>query len=217
MREVENAVKSVERTILGGQAPLSGVVRVTSTDTFCHVVLPPVISQLQNSAAELRLELLCTNAHLNLSRMHADITVRPTMRLDDDLEGDIAAKLAFDVYATPGAPQDKWLGISGATARSRVAKWMGDNIDPGSISGAADSFLTLQQLAVAGLGQAILPCILGDKNPRLERRRGIIPDMPVDIWVASHTDLMGVPRIRAVRKMLIEALGAQRDALAGVF
>ncbi len=214
-REVENAVQAVGRIIQGAQAPLRGVVRVTSTDTFCCQILPAMLARWQGQEGELRIDMLSTNAHLDLSRLHADIAVRPTARLADDLSGEVAARLAFDVYALKGSGSERWLGLSGALARSVVAGWLADNAGAEAISGSADSFVTLRELAAAGIGQAILPCILGDADPRLERRPGILPATEVDIWVASHFDLVDVPRIRAVRRLLVEGLSSIADRLAG--
>lgn len=215
-REVENAVQAVKRVISGAQAPLRGVVRVTSTDTFCHHVLPPIIARMQQNARELHIELLSTNAHLDLARLHADITVRPAANLGEDLRGQAPAQLGFDVYAKPGSADDKWLALSGPLARSRVINWIADNVPPDAITGSGDSFPTLKELAATGLGQAILPCVIGDADPRLERRRGRVSVMPINIWVASHTDLVDVPRIRAVRDLLTEALAADAPRLAGL-
>ena len=214
-REVENAVFAVNRIIQGAQAPLRGVVRVTSTDTFCAVVLPDMLARWQGQEGELRIELLSTNAHLDLSRLHADIAVRPTLQLADDLAGEVAAKLAFDIYARSGSDTEQWLSLSGALSRSMVARWLADNAKAEAISGASDSFVTLREMAALGMGQAILPCILGDADPRLERRPGILPETTVDIWVASHFDLVDVPRIRAVRRLLVEGLASLADQLEG--
>ncbi len=212
-REVENAVLAVDRIIQGAQAPLRGVVRVTSTDTFCGTILPAMLARWQGQGSELRVELLSTNAHLDLSRLHADVAVRPTAQLPDDLSGEVAAKLAFDIYARPDVTPDRWLGLSGALTRTMVAKWLADNVE--TIVAAADSFVTLRALAVEGMGQAILPCVLGDADERLERRRGRMSEMSVDIWVASHFDLADAPRIRAVRGLLVEGLASIADRLEG--
>jgi hypothetical protein len=52
-------------------------------------------------------------------------------------------------------------------------------------------------------------------DSRLERRSGVMPEMMVDVWVASHVDLTDVPRIRAVRRLLVEGLAAISDRLEG--
>ncbi len=214
-REVETAVLAVQRIIQGAQAPIRGLVRVTSTDSFCQIVLPPIIGRWQDQLDELRIELLSTNAHLDLSRLDADITVRPTVKLGDDLHGIVAAKLGFDIYRAVGSKSERWLALGGSLARTKVALWMSDNVPGDHISGSADSFVTLKEMATSGLGKAILPCVIADADPGLERLSGILPDMPVDIWVASHVDLAEVPRIKAVRQMLVAALADDANRLAG--
>lgn len=213
-REVESAILAVGRMIEGTQAPLSGVVRVTSTDTFCHVALPPMVAALRKTASNLRIDLICSNAHLDLARLDADITVRPAVALPDDLQGEVGARLGFAIYCTPDAPK-VWLGATGALARARPAVWLKEFVAPESVVGAADSFITLREMAAAGLGCAILPCILGDADPRLMREPMEMPDLAVDIWVASHADLADVPRIRAVREYLVGAMAENRPAFLG--
>jgi DNA-binding transcriptional LysR family regulator len=214
-REVEAAILSVERLIEGGQSPLHGVVRVTSTDTFCHSILPPILAELHAKAGDLRIDLICSNAHLDLGRLDADITVRPALHLSDELEGEQVGMLGVAVYAGAGCG-DRWLGLSGALMRSRPFDWMQDHMSPDLLAGRADSFLSLREMAAAGLGRAILPRILGENDPRLQRVPTELPDLSVPVWVASHSDLANVPRILAVRAHLIKALRARSGELAGI-
>lgn len=212
-REVESAVFTVERLAKGAEASIFGDVRITSTDTFCHVVLPPLLMPVQSRARDLRLSLLCSNDHLDLSRLHADIAVRPAQRLPDGLVGAVVARLGFAAYAAPGAP-DGWLGLTGAPARSKAGRWLSEQADGGAVA-VADSFLVLREFAASGVGRAVLPCVLGDVDPRLSRLEGVMPPIEVDLWVASHADLADVPRIAAVREVLSEALSGQAAALRG--
>ncbi|OYX45496.1 MAG: hypothetical protein B7Z02_00620 [Rhodobacterales bacterium 32-67-9] len=214
-REVDRAVQAVGRMLQGTRAPLVGEVRVTSTDSFCQYVLPPMIARLRRASPELRIELLCSNSHLDLARTHADITVRPAVKLPDDLVGEAAAILGFGVFRARGSAVESWLGISGPLSRSRVGQWIAAEVDPARIVAAADSFLVLRELAAEGQGMAILPAYLGLEDARLERVTGEMPDIEVDIWVASHPDLADVPRIAQTRRALTEALAAVADRLSG--
>jgi DNA-binding transcriptional LysR family regulator len=215
-REVETAVLAVGRLIEGAQAPLRGVVRVTSTDTFCTLVLPPALARLGPRIGELRLEVLSTNAHLDLGRLHADVTVRPTDRLPDELTGTVAARLGFGHYAADGLAADApWLGLSGPLGRSKPAAWMAVEVAADRVVGGADSFLTLAAMVAAGLGQAILPNVVGEGDARLQRRHGRFPPMAVDLWVAGHADLTEVPRLRAARALLADALAQDAPRLLG--
>lgn len=216
-REVEAAVGAVERLARAGEAPLAGVIRLTSTDTFCHAVLPDIVARLTKQADDLSFELLCTNAHLDLSRMHADVTVRPTFKLPDDLHGEVAAQLGVGCYAADGVPEDHWVGLSGMIARAHFAQKFMEAMEPKhiKITAAADSFLTLRAMAEAGLGRVILPCVLGDSSPHLHRIEAPLEVAPIPIFVASHADLADAPRLRLARRRIAGALAAEEDRLLG--
>ena len=216
LREVSNSVTVVERLMQGITAPLAGAIRLTSTDSICQVVLPSILADLRRRAPNLRFDLFSTNAHLDFGRLQADITVRPTQTLPEDLFGVKAGSLGFGVYNVLDAePGTGWLGIGGPTSRSVPARWLDENVDQALITGAADSFLILREMAAAGQGMAILPCYLGDGDPRLIRVFGLMPPLQVDLWVASHVDLADTPRIRLIRDLLADGLRAKRHWLAG--
>lgn len=209
-RSVQAAVLSVDRMLDGAQTPLTGVVRITSTDTLCSTVLPAALAVIAAEAQGLRLDMQCSNAHLDLARMQSDITVRPATALPDDLSGVQAGELSFGVFAAPGT-DDRWLALGGALARARPASWLADTVAPARIVGSADSFVSLREMAAAGMGRAILPVILGDPDPRLERLEDTLGPMSVPLWVATHTDLADAPRVAVVRDRLAAALP---DAIA---
>lgn len=213
-REVENAILSVERLMHGTRAPLRGQVRVSSTDSLCQIVLPPLVAQLQTVSSELQIDLMSSNSHLDFSRLQADISVRPAARLPEDMTGETSANLAFRPYAAMDA-REGWLGLSGPLARSLPAAWMAANVAPENVVASADSFLVLRQMALAGMGLAVLPVFLGDGVPGLVWRRDAMPATSVPIWVATHAELRDVPRIRIVREQILAYLAERSGFLGG--
>ncbi|WP_343115598.1 LysR family transcriptional regulator [Ostreiculturibacter nitratireducens] len=214
-REVAAAMQAVDRALRGAKAPLSGEVRVTSTDTFCQVILPPIVADLRREAPELRIEILCTNAHVDLARIQADIAVRPAVELPEDLVGESVARLGFRTYGATDGGADTWLGLSGPLSRSMPGRWIEANVQPRNITGKADSFVILREMVAAGLGIAILPAVLGEGDARLRARTDLAPDLSVPVWVASHVDLAGVPRLAQVRARIARALREQAGRLQG--
>lgn len=208
-REVDRAMQVVSRLLAGSRAPVSGEVRVTSTDSLCQILLPKAICRLSAQAPDVRLSLISSNAHLDLGRTHADLTVRPTMRLPPDLTGVRVGQLGFRVYAAPGAQADRWLALSGQLARTVPARWMAGALDPETIGDGADSFLTLRELAAVGRGRAILPTYVGDADHRLQPVPSAMPELFVDVWVASHVDLADIPRVSRMRDLLAAALAPE--------
>ena len=214
-REVENAVYSVERLMHGARAPLRGVVRLSSTDSICQFVLPPLVARLQASSPDLQVELLSSNRHVDVARLQADISIRPTHVLPDDMTGDTSASLTFRAYATPGAPET-WLGLTGPLARTDPAVWMAKTIARDDMHGASDSFVVLCEMARLGMGQAVLPAFIGDRAPDLEWRRDAMPETHVPIWVGTHSELKDVPRIRLAQTHVLNYLAECADMLWGV-
>ncbi len=218
-REVESAVLSVERLMQGARAPLRGVVRLSSTDSFCQELLPAFASELQITAPQLQIELMSSNAHLDFARMQADITVRPALSLPDEMTGEVAAHLTFRAFSAPGAmargADGHWLGLTGPLARALPGRWMADHVLPENVVAGSDSFLVLQRLARAGLGATALPAFLGMADPVLVPRADLMPDLQVPVWVASFAELCDVPRIRVTTARLLAFLDRHAGLLAG--
>lgn len=214
-REAEAAMAAVSRTLRVAGPPLSGSIRVTSTDTFCMTLLPQITAEIQARMAGVQIDLICTNAHLDLARMHADITVRPARTLPDNLSGQQAGVLGMAVYAAPGHRRTVWLGLRGVLAQSIAGVWMAREVPPERVVGGADSFVVLREMAALGIGQAVLPCVLAEGDARLVRLAGAAPPMVVPIWVASHIDLAQAQHLKLARAGLAEALLARASQLAG--
>ena len=206
-REVERAVHSVGRMLQGARAPLTGEVRITSTDSFCNAILPDILTRLRVSEPELRLELFNTNQHLDLARTHADVAIRPAESPPDGLVGEAVARFTFGLYRAAGHRGDDWLGMAGQLRNTVPGRWLGAQTTIAPVI-AADSFLTLKELVLHGQGRAILPDYLAKDDARLEYIPGLIPEMAVNIWVLSHADLADIPRFARVRAALGRELGA---------
>ena len=211
MREAAMAVGQVEQMIDAERPNLHGGLRLTSTDTMCQMVLPNIVKGLSADLGQF-VELISDNAHLDLGRFQAHITVRPAKALPPELDGEVAAHFCFGVYKTKGAP-DNWLGLSGALARSPAGQWLRAQGKVSEVS--ADSFLTLASLAESGGGQALLPCVIGDARKGLTRLALAEELPPTPIWVASHADYARSGRLRRARKYLVEAFGEVEPQLLG--
>lgn len=214
-REVGQAVLTLRHLAEGLDAPLGGHARVTSTDTLCQTILPAILSEMRDRASELQLSLISTNSHLNLSRLEAELTVRPASVLPDGLVGESPVSMQFAAYAAPGCGDLGWLGFDGPMRRSRPWLWLEPQIDKQAVTTSADSFLVLRELVARGIGKAILPVFVARQDPRLERLDIPLPEgMATPIWVACHEDLADVPRLIRIRRLLCEALEARAAAFA---
>ena len=205
VKDVESSILSVQRMMQSANTSLRGLVRIASTDSISLLLLPNISAKLQSEFSELRIEVLSDNGHLDFARMQADIFVRPAASLPENMTGDKACDLEFRAYSTPDAP-DKWLALLGPLSGSVAATWMSENIPKDKASAGSNSFLVLREMARLGMGIAILPEFVGEVTPDLIHQADMMPAITVPIWVGSHADLSDAPRIRTVKKRIVECL-----------
>lgn len=213
-RAADVAMQSVARLMGDGSHGLGQSIRLTSVDSLCVSVLAPALPGVAAKLAPDRLMLLSSNDRLDLARLQADLCLRPTDKLPEDMQGEIVGQLAFGLYQAPEAPK-VWLGLAGALGRSGPAKWLTSHVPRARILAASDSFVALRGMALAGAGRTILPCILGDTCPGLERVPGDFPDMTVPLWLACHRDLAKVPRMVRAQRALAEVVRRNAGLLSG--
>ncbi len=211
MREAGNALVQVDQLIDAERPQLEHVIRVTSTDSFCFSLLPPIFIGLADEIGA-PIDVITGNTHLDLAKLHAHITVRPAQSLPQDLVGETPASFRFAVFGAPGGSTD-WLGMAGPLGRSVAAEWVRKQSDRYPIM--ADSFVMLAALAALGKGRALMPVFLGNAWGGLEMLS--VPDdlEPTPIWVASHVDFAGSGRLRRARKYILGELEARQDVLMG--
>lgn len=215
LRQLEEAVAASERAVMGRGRGLSGRLRITSTDSLCAEVLPGIVSGIAARHPDLDLELISTNRHLDLGKLDAELTVRPTRALAPPLFGESAARMTFHVFATGTSPTDRWLAGTGRLEGAPPASWIAQTINPDMIVGRADSYLTLRGMILAGQGVTYLPAWLAGAVSGLQRRDDLGPALETHIWVGHHADLSGVERIDTCRELLMEGLRRAEPVLAG--
>lgn len=214
LRGASQAVGRVERLIEAERPNLSSAIRITSTDAFCHIVLPDIIAELSRELSQ-PVSILSGNAHLDFARLQADITVRPSVSLPEELAGEQAARFRFGIYEAGGGGADGWLGLEGVLSRTVAGEWLRDHDGGQEAAISSDSFLMLAALAARGRGRAILPLFVGEATPGLECLDVPMDIPPVPIWVASHRDLLQSGRLRRARRQLVQALAAFDEAFTG--
>ena len=207
MENVEEATIAMERAIAGADQSPSGSVKIASTDSLCYFMLPEIVAKITEKFPKLRLTLLSANLHHDLSRLSADIVVRATKSLDDGLTGENVGKLSVGPYGN-GTANLKWMRLDGVLASSMPAKWLTSLVSEEQFVDGSDSFPVLQQLAAHGVGKALLPDFVGDKDPNLQKLDEELPEFGVPIWVATLKEFAHVPRIVTVQKLLVKELKA---------
>jgi len=216
-REVENTLFNMQRQIAGHELKLEGELRVTTTDTFMLSVLGPHLASFRQKHPYIVVDLLVTNSILDLHRRDADVAIRPTRQPENGLVGRRLCDVEFGIYATPKLLSsvdqkqvfsERWIGFADSLLATPIGSWFAASIDNRQICMRCDSFVSVKVGAEAGIGIALLPCLLGDKSPLLERAKVPVDDLTTGLWILTHPDLVRSARVNAFVEHFTEALAS---------
>jgi len=217
-------VDDLARQLLGEDDRLSGPVRLSLPGHFVSLLMPH-FGEFQLRYPEIALQLHVSYEPVSLTRREADVALR---LVRDKLPAGslVGRKVAHYVsapYATPAYLEAHDPGLEPSTAA-----WIGWG-DPGDAPDwVLDSpFPRLPrrgafpdvdaQLAAArtGLGLAMIPCFVGDRDPDLVRVAGPGLDPGWNLWALTHPDLRHTARVRALLDALYAAFDQHRALLEG--
>jgi DNA-binding transcriptional LysR family regulator len=89
-------------------------------------------------------------------------------------------------------------------------------VPPERVSFRSNSLVNQLMAAASGLGTALLPCYLGDRDERVRRISGVVPDLSSELWIVTHQDLKNTARIRAFLGVIGDAVVAARRKFEGL-
>lgn len=193
----------------------SGQVRISTTDSIALALLPAIAAQCRASYPQITLSVGVDNHAANLSKRDADIAIRPTPQPPDYLIGKRVGALQFCLYAAPGYLQtypnrtlgeQDWIALDDSYSGHRTLRWLERTQPLEQIGYRSSSFGMVREACAAGLGLAMLPCILGDAHPGLRRIGDTVTECGTDLWLLIHPDLRHTARIKAVFQLLHEGL-----------
>lgn len=209
--EAEEAMLSVEREMLHRDPRASGSVRVATTDDIATLVFAPHLAQFAKRFPDISIEIFADRDIANLAWREADIglrTVRPA-------RGSLLIRqvgwwrlglYASKAYATardlhPGVTDLSSLDIITWTkehAHLRGGPWLAEHARSARIALAGSSRRIHHAACKAGLGVAILPCLLADRDPDLVCLLPAERVIATKLWLVVHRDLAGTAPVRSV-------------------
>ncbi len=224
---VETELLALDRDISGRDQQLSGVLRITASETFSHAVLPGVLAAFQQAHPRIRLVLSIDNRTLDLSRREADVALRVQRPRDNALFGRRLTGIAFAYYGTADTPALRRDGRSFNFSRHKVigwdepaslkvSQWTAMHVPPERISFRCNSFVNQFEAVRAGLGIALLPCYLADAHAGVRRISAVMPELTSELWIVTHEDMKNTARIRAFLAHVGDAIVTSRRNFEGV-
>ncbi|MET3377093.1 DNA-binding transcriptional LysR family regulator [Variovorax boronicumulans] len=224
LQGVGEQIDAAQRHLMGLDLRLTGVIRITSTDTFMAGLLGPILADFRALHPGIELQVVMNNLFLSLTKREADVAIRPTNAPPDHLVGRRAGRLQTAVYAskaylakhptaTPLAAHD-WVAPDEGLSHLLQAKWLREQVPPARIAARVDSLVGMTQLVKRGLGLGMLLCMLADAEDELVQVEPPREALDTQVWVLTHPDLKEVARIKAFTDFAYTRLVADAKVLA---
>ncbi len=227
VERMEDAALALERTIIGEDCRLEGLVRVTTVDALAAHILTPGLAALQADHPGIIVELITDDRTLSLARREADIAVRLGRFDAHETVVRKIGTMTFAVYATGayldrhgtpdfanGAVGQRIVRVQDDLLDTPDGRWFADHTGHAEPALLAISREVQLRGVLSGLGLGHLPCYLAAGQPSLIRLDAGTPIIR-EIWMGVHRDTRHAPRIIVVQEALIAAIAQAKALLAG--
>lgn len=226
---VEREVRALQEALEAERRMLSGRLRATTNESLANAVLTPFLARFREAYPRIRVEVTITDRAVGLARGEADVALRAGRQ--PEAAGVVVRRIchlpwtiycARDYAARHGAPASRAeigghavIGGEGSVAEIAGVRWL-EQAAPGlEVVSRSDSLTNMTAAAVAGLGLAALPCMIGDREPALQRCFPPVPGIGGDLWLVAREEAREVPHVRAFLDALVAHLAGFRPMLEG--
>lgn len=221
VRAMGEAAGRMSLSASGQAQSIEGTICITASEIYSAYLLPPIVEKLRREAPGIRIEIVASNAAVDLRRREADIALRSFRPKQPDL---IAKKVRDDparLYATP----DYLERIGNPTSAQQLSRadFIGFDTTDQVVNGLNALGLTLTQsnftvvssshvvhweLVKRGVGVGIFPESIGDAEPSVRRVLPALEPLLFSIWLTTHRELNTSRRVRMVFDFLAAELGS---------
>lgn len=221
--EVERAMLALQDRARASEERVTGRVRVALTEGLAqHVVAPRVLPPLLERHPELAIELVTSDAAVDLARHEADVAIRFFRTPRGELVGQRVARLERVLLVSRAAKRRlrdvaardlPWIAYVHPSFVGPERAWL-DAIGAPRAALECTSVETQLALVRAGLGVAIAPRSILTVMPDLcvLDTTELPPLPPLEVHIVTRAAIRRVPRVAAVYEALVAGLRALEDA-----
>lgn len=128
-----------------------------------------------------------------------------------------APSVAYAVYCAgdfDDANNENWVSIGRGELDAPWANWASSK--PGAwITSWTYSPSVLRDMVRAGAGRAVLPCYIGDTDPKLKRLGGVVDELTHTAWIVLHDDDRKRSEVRLFVDRMVELFSRNAALFAG--
>lgn len=222
--QIEASTRQLETRVFGRDQGVGGLLRVAMAPTLATHLLMPDLAQFGRAHLEIEMEILSSEATVNLTNREADVAlrvVRDRNALPPNLHGLQGPVIKSAVYAARDL-YEEWLA-----ERSRPVRWVikgnaplpewareHDVVEapvPFRAPEAGAHFAAVCQ----GVGLGVLPCFVGDYSDGLVRVPGSRVGPHGTLWLLTHGETRRTKRVRLFLDFISSRLSGHAQRLAG--
>ena len=222
VRAMGEAAGRMSLAASGRAESIEGAISITASEIQSAYLLPPIVERLRREAPGIEVEIVASNAAIDLRRREADIALRnfrPTQpdliarKVRDDNGRLYAASTYLDRIGRPGTAEAlsgaDFIGFDNTDVYVDALNRLGLALTRRNVPVVSPSHLVHWQMVRHGVGIGIVPEAIGDAEPLVERvLPDIVPPMVFPIWLTTHRELNTSRRVRFVFDLLAEELAA---------
>ncbi len=222
--QMANDINGFQLKCAGRDVQPSGELRVTTNDTMLVHLLTPIFAGFTKTYPDIRLDIVVSNAALNLSKRDADIAIRATANPPETLVGRNIGPIAWAEYAAnslvkqnavPDRASARWVGYGDNLSGLMANRQLEHKFENQQIVYRVNTVLGLAEAVAANIGLGYLPCFIGDKIPGITRVSMPLPEPSSHLWLLTHPELREAARVRVFMTYVGGELTKQRRFLDG--
>ena len=212
---------AVTRSIANTDVSISGTVRISLLPSVLSILIAPHLKEFNDAHPDLTLEFNTCYEITDLDKQQADIVVRFQDSPDEHLYGRNVATQYDAVYASneflellkhnhAPIPLVGWSSKINVMQRAKIHGFSNT-----LVASITKDLRSQCDLAIAGVGLAILPCFVGDNEPELNRFENSSPIRINDVWVLTQPNLKESKRILCVSRFICDILSKSSGYFSG--
>lgn len=218
--KVEQELAAATRQVVGRDTRPAGVIHVSMPTFLNNTAVMEALTAFTNTYETIELFIDMTNQFVSLERREADVSIRYSFDVTQDVIASKLVQCTKGAYCSPsyaakmadnGGAGLHWIGWA-EPQDDRTADWIKEGAFPrATLRHRATDSEAQCAFAAAGEGLALLPCFVADNDPRLVRAPFQQPLPDRAIWLLVHRDLQKSARIRLFLDFVASYVRGRRD------
>jgi DNA-binding transcriptional LysR family regulator len=218
---VEAEVGALSNTLAACARKATNAIRLTAAENLVNDFVLPALANFRAKFPNAKVQLIATDAKLDLMRGEADVALRAGIARpeDGDLVGRRLPDPAWAVFgsrsyiAEAGRPAGAeeldghaLIGGEGEIVHLPAMRWLAEAAPQASVVWRANTLTSLHAAVRAGLGLSVLPCMIAGRDPELVQCFPPPPELDSEMWIVTRPELRDDPCVRALMSLIAERL-----------